>query len=123
MKQDFTERMLALEGVISSASSGDWFALREFLGFERQYNYLSRFHIPIRAKPWSLIPSLSAKNKAFLGNLLLGYRTVDIAATLECHPELPLRYERMSDFGSGVQVEFFTLFSNSAPSEHLAAFR
>lgn len=33
---------------------------------------------------------------------------VDIAATLECYPELPLRYEKSSDFGRSIQVESFS---------------
>lgn len=97
--------------MISSASSGDWFDLRQFLGFEREYPHLGHLSLPLQANTGSLITSLSARNKSLLSNLLLAYRMVDIAATLECHPELPLRYEKTGDFGRSIQVGKFSLLA------------
>jgi hypothetical protein len=110
MQQGFSERLLAFEGYISSTSNGDWFALRQFLGFERDYTTLGPSLLQSNAGGWLSITSLSAKNKIALGNLLLAYRTIDVAATLENHPELPLKYEQLNDFGGSIEVEIMFLF-------------
>jgi hypothetical protein len=121
MQQGFSQKLLGFENMIASASGGDWFALRQFLGFEREYAHLGHLQPPL-SKGEDRISLLSSKNKTALSNLLLAYRTVDIAATLKSHPELPVRYEKSSDFGKSLQVEFFP-FRNSAPSQCFAGFR
>ena len=66
------------------------------MGFEKEYKHLGNLAAALQANAAFTVPSLSAKNKAFLNMLLLAYRTVDIAAALETHPQLQLsvRYEK-----------------------------
>lgn len=115
---------MAFEKIVSSASNGDGLELRLFLGFQQEYTHLG--HLPLQANSGvsSLSTSsqlLSAKNKSILNMLLVAYRIVDIVASLECHPELPLTYERKSDFG--IHVETFSFLRNSAPTHPLSVFR
>ena len=94
MQQEFSEKLLAFENTISSASNGDGLALRRFLGFQRDYTHLR--HLPLQPETNSgvLTSSLSSKNRSVLSMLLAAYRIVDIATALKFHPELPLTYEK-----------------------------
>jgi hypothetical protein len=136
MQQEFSERILAFETCVSLASKGDAFFLRKFLNFERDYSelyshlpsdLLSKLQAKTPAKSEGIITNLSAKNRSTLSNLLLAYRTVDIAAaTLEGYPEQPLKYERTNFFGDEIKVSLapFPFSSNSTRSQrHLLVFQ
>lgn len=119
MLQDFSEKVISSENAIASASGGEMLSLRQFLGFERDYAHLGHLQLPQIApqgrdgdlvRSFSTIKSLSAKNKSTLALLLLAYRTVDIAAALECHSDILFRCEKTSYFGTKIQVVLPSLY-------------
>lgn len=130
MGQNFSEKVLAFESMIASASHGDAFDLRLFLGFEREYTHLDHLQQPAQGKGLDRITTLSSKNKNALANLLVAYRMVDIAASLESQSELPIRYEKNTDvegdipvgtlsfLGNGIFSLFFS-FSNGCKTGYL----
>jgi hypothetical protein len=123
MGQNFSEKVLAYESIIASASSGDAFDLRLFLGFEREYTHLYHPQNTLQGRDFDVIPSLSAINKSALCNLLVAYRMIDIAAALESHSELPIRYEKKTNFITNIPAGTLSFFGNSASSHYFAAFR
>jgi hypothetical protein len=107
MQQNFSEKLIKLENVISSSSMGDGLGLRHFLGFERAYPHLGNLAPTLHAIS---IDDLSSRNKSVLSMLLLAYRTIDIAAALDEFPELSVKFERTGTFGECAEVCFFLSF-------------
>jgi hypothetical protein len=110
MQQGLVDCLLITERTISSASSGDWFDLRRFLRFEREYTHLAHLPLGLQDHAGATIASLTHRAKGLLSNLLMLYRIVDIAAALACHPTHPQRYERSSGFMMPESIPVGTIF-------------
>ncbi|KAF8805474.1 hypothetical protein BYT27DRAFT_7258195 [Phlegmacium glaucopus] len=91
--KNFLVRLAAFEAYISTASTGEWLMLRQFLHFERKYSHLPTELAQGQAKSEGIITSLSPKNKTALTSLLFAYRIVDVAAVLDGLPEISLTHK------------------------------
>ena len=110
MLQEFSKKLIAFENIISSASIGDGLTMRQFMGFEKEYKHLGRLAPALQANPKVSFTSLPSRSKSLLSMLLLAYRTIDIAASLESHPKLSITYERAGGFGECNEVRNIYLF-------------
>jgi hypothetical protein len=103
-QQHFLERLETFETYLSSASTGDQLALRNFLGFNKTH-----LHLPAELRPENLLceaimTALNPKNRSALIGLLLSYRILDVAAVLKGFPGLGLKHRHDVSFGEGLQV-------------------
>ena len=112
MQQDVIERLFSIEDSISSAFSGDLFALKEFLGFHWEYTHLNHLSLGLHANSGISFESLSTKTKNMLKWLFVAYRVVDVAGALVSYPENPQKYEKSSDFQMQIQVRTLFPFEN-----------
>jgi hypothetical protein len=102
--QHFYERLETFESYLSSASTGDQLALRNFLGFSKAH-----LHLPAELRPDNqlsdaLMTALSPKNRSSLIGLLLSYRILDVAAVQRGLPSLGLKHRHNVSFGEALQV-------------------
>lgn len=112
MQQDVIGRLFSIEDSISSAFSGDLFALKEFLGFHREYTHLNHLPLGLQANSGVSFESLSTKTKNMLKGLFVAYRAVDVAGALVSYPENPQKCEKSSDFRMQIQVRTLFPFEN-----------